>query len=163
VDASQVDEILRYLKVTSQDKNACELAWAEIESVLLHKIAPLFWQPFVKLPVEEKEAFGVFHSAIQKLHESLATFEPTISTLNVLQPGAPDRFKSLAQGVLLARAPYNHQQLVKMFFDLSFKVFCHSDDGHDDSAEGLFCQGCNQEVDQCVCKKILNMFGDVNR
>jgi hypothetical protein len=156
-------EVLSYLRATGQEKNGCELVWAEIETLLLHKVAPAFWKPFKNPPEDERDAFDTFHLAIKQLFLNLSTFDNTVYTLNVLQNGALDRFKSLAQGILLARAPFNHQNLVKKFFDLSFKVFCHSDDSHDDSAEGLFCQGCSQEADQCVCKDILEKFGEVNR
>lgn len=163
VETSALHEVLSYLRATGQEKNCSELVWAEIETLLLHNVAPAFWQPFKNPPEDEREAFNVFHLAIKQLSHNLSTFDNTICTLNVLQYGALDRFKSLAQGILLARAPFNHQNLVKKFFDLSFKVFCHSDDSHDDSAEGLFCQGCNEEVDQCVCRDILEKFGEVNR
>ncbi|CAB3385377.1 Hypothetical predicted protein [Cloeon dipterum] len=121
-----------------------------------------FWEIFTAVPESEKAAFDAFHSAITLLFKKLMLFESTVKTLSLLEPNSGGKFESIVQGVLLAKAPYNHQRVVKMFFGLSFKVFCHSENTHDESLEELICQGCSQESERCMCKEILKKFSEAN-
>lgn len=119
--------------------------------------------------------FYQFKKSVEDLYAELASFIPSINNIQKLKTfigkncNIMDKFKLLVRASLLAQLPPDHTRVIKTFYEVSFKVFCNLEDDKDQlqnsnsCLETVQCKGCLQEMDQCQCQRIYEIFCDTNR
>lgn len=151
---------------------------AEIESTLLYKVVPEFWQTFDEFKEDgntsavEKCEFQMFRHAVGELYKKYRSMVKTLERVKYLQEKTGNKFTfkfdETFRSSLLSKLPPHFSNIVHGFYHISFKVFINTKSNEEDEDEFMElderqdCAGCDSLASRCQCQELVNAFTETN-
>uniref|UniRef100_A0A1I8P1Z1 Anaphase-promoting complex subunit 2 n=1 Tax=Stomoxys calcitrans TaxID=35570 RepID=A0A1I8P1Z1_STOCA len=168
-----------------------EVLWIEIGSFVRNKLTPSFWSCFKHTQTLSKfdregetaddlqlqyKLFTNFVNAVKGLdayYQFVKSSLEKLDSIRKITDHSPSlaKLNELLRSSLLSQLPTNFNNVVFSFYSVSFRVFFNlhqtADQAGQDNADleesGIPCKGCNQELEKCQCRALLQTINEVNQ
>ncbi|KAH8413693.1 hypothetical protein KR222_004108 [Zaprionus bogoriensis] len=186
VNSEIFDNVNRHLSKLGSIETLTNVLQLEIESTIRNVVVPRFWKHFctnnkyVKVNKEQEASelaekdglFFKFIDAVGELYEGyrcLKDIKLRLTQLNMCSISAlnEESLKNNLRNALLARLPPTFNSFVSDFYGVHYRLHTKESTMSSTTIDSdvfteLPCPGCNLDLDQCCCQKLIEIVNSTN-